>query len=392
MARRRQTYYQQSRQEKAQQRLLDAQADLLRAQADTVKTQNRPYARAADTAAENIMYNKMMPSRSMGGPLLAENALPHQYFGNENIPQSAYNNITFLPGHTAQTPQVWGNTDSSIYGVMRGRPSSNREPYQSLPLPEMTRSYLDQSVGRGGQVKYAIDPQSGQLAVQGVQMPENPTTMDQLREQSLLFDLGKKQQAQQAQMMTGIAAGAIPMQSLSPQQRQGVQQTVLPGQENASVTPYGVEQYLGITKPQAIQSFYNLPKSQQQRPVAPWEMQKEARTTVNTMISNNPVLYAEVMKDPNLIIKLINDEVERLNQKYGGAVPPEIDQPMQKIDFTASSIARPSQRQQSSNASNTTTQGEIYTPEQEQLIMDNMERWKRTREEIIAALKSRNIL
>jgi len=49
-----------------------------------------------------------------------------------------------------------------------------------------------------------------------------------------------------------------------------------------------------------------------------WDLQKEARTTVNAMVNNNPLLQVQTFKDPSLLTNLINDEVERLKKKYLG--------------------------------------------------------------------------
>ena len=49
-----------------------------------------------------------------------------------------------------------------------------------------------------------------------------------------------------------------------------------------------------------------------------WDMRKEARTTVNALVSNNPALQMKAFKDPSLITKMIDDEVMRLEGQYGG--------------------------------------------------------------------------
>lgn len=48
-----------------------------------------------------------------------------------------------------------------------------------------------------------------------------------------------------------------------------------------------------------------------------WDIQKEARTTVNSIINQNPSLQMQAWKDPTLITNMIDEEVERLSQQYG---------------------------------------------------------------------------
>ncbi len=49
-----------------------------------------------------------------------------------------------------------------------------------------------------------------------------------------------------------------------------------------------------------------------------WDLQKEARTTVNSMLQNNPELQGKVFQDPNLLTNLIDQEVMRLTGRYRG--------------------------------------------------------------------------
>jgi len=59
-----------------------------------------------------------------------------------------------------------------------------------------------------------------------------------------------------------------------------------------------------------------------------WDIQKEARTTVNAMINQNPVLQAQVFQNPKLVTDLIDKEVERLSEKYrGGGLTSPISSP-----------------------------------------------------------------
>ena len=67
-----------------------------------------------------------------------------------------------------------------------------------------------------------------------------------------------------------------------------------------------------------------------------WDIQKEARTTVNAMINQNPELQSQVFENPKLITDLIDQEADRLSQKYrgGGQVstftPPKITTPTEE--------------------------------------------------------------
>jgi len=47
-----------------------------------------------------------------------------------------------------------------------------------------------------------------------------------------------------------------------------------------------------------------------------WDVQKEARTTVNAMINQNPGLQGQAFDNPALITDLINKEVDRLKGRY----------------------------------------------------------------------------
>lgn len=47
-----------------------------------------------------------------------------------------------------------------------------------------------------------------------------------------------------------------------------------------------------------------------------WDVQKEARTTVNAMINQNPSLQLQAFKNPTLVTNMINQEVERLSGRY----------------------------------------------------------------------------
>ncbi len=98
----------------------------------------------------------------------------------------------------------------------------------------------------------------------------------------------------------------------------------------------------------------------------PWDLQKEARITVNAMISQNPQLQMEAFKNPQTLTDLIDKEVARLSKQYGKggeALPKTTPEP------TAS-----------------------YTPEQETTIQDNMKAYGKTREEIIGAMTKKGLL
>ena len=47
-----------------------------------------------------------------------------------------------------------------------------------------------------------------------------------------------------------------------------------------------------------------------------WDIQKEARTTVNAMINQNPTLQIQVFDNPELITNLVDREVARLKKIY----------------------------------------------------------------------------
>ena len=48
-----------------------------------------------------------------------------------------------------------------------------------------------------------------------------------------------------------------------------------------------------------------------------WDIQKEARITVNAMINQNAELQMQAFENPSLITDLIDKETERLSQQYG---------------------------------------------------------------------------
>jgi hypothetical protein len=80
-----------------------------------------------------------------------------------------------------------------------------------------------------------------------------------------------------------------------------------------------------------------------------WDLQKEARTTVNSMLQNNPELQGKVFENPNMLTGLIDQEVTRLQGKYMGSaevnkqspgaqeekvqLPPEIKTTTQAVDY-----------------------------------------------------------
>lgn len=47
-----------------------------------------------------------------------------------------------------------------------------------------------------------------------------------------------------------------------------------------------------------------------------WDLQKEARTTVNSMLQNNPELQGKVFENPTMLTDLIDAEVARLQGRY----------------------------------------------------------------------------
>lgn len=83
------------------------------------------------------------------------------------------------------------------------------------------------------------------------------------------------------------------------------------------------------------------PKPTVEKPTL-WDIQKEARTTVNAMINQNPVLQAQAFNNPALVTDLIDKEAERLNVKYklkesltpSPIVSPEPTEPTQPIQPT----------------------------------------------------------
>ncbi len=60
-----------------------------------------------------------------------------------------------------------------------------------------------------------------------------------------------------------------------------------------------------------------------------WDLQKEARTTVNAMLQNNDELQGKVFNNPAMLTELIDQEVSRLQGKYMGSTE-KIGQPSQK--------------------------------------------------------------
>lgn len=48
-----------------------------------------------------------------------------------------------------------------------------------------------------------------------------------------------------------------------------------------------------------------------------WDIQKEARANINAMITSNPTLQMELMRNPRKRIQMLNDEVKRLSEQYG---------------------------------------------------------------------------
>jgi len=58
-------------------------------------------------------------------------------------------------------------------------------------------------------------------------------------------------------------------------------------------------------------------KIYQSRKPSKFDLQKEARITVNAMISQNPTLQMKAFENPNLLTSLIDEEVARLSEQYG---------------------------------------------------------------------------
>lgn len=55
--------------------------------------------------------------------------------------------------------------------------------------------------------------------------------------------------------------------------------------------------------------------------ITPWDIQKEARITVNDMLKGNPMLQTQVFRNPTLITDLIDEEVTRLSEQYKVTMP-----------------------------------------------------------------------
>jgi hypothetical protein len=71
-----------------------------------------------------------------------------------------------------------------------------------------------------------------------------------------------------------------------------------------------------------------------------WDIQKEARTTVNAMINQNMTLQMQAFKDPKLMTNLIDSEVERLSKKYGVEYEP-ITTPQPEGETAPANISMP---------------------------------------------------